>query len=350
MSALDQRIASLRTGLAFASKAHRPVIQAMIDQLLQSRANAGEAVIDCPGSDTAGEAAPQNLVPAARSDSRSGPEGGSDNAREPHACEPPQSGTAPQADAAEVTAGRDRQPDTGTAAGALYVPGAAGSLAPCALSPGGGMPDPDPIPRAARDVAPGEPWCFPEHRSLAELLSAAELDDPPFELRPCAHCDKPMPARSGETSAQYQKRDYCNAHCRRDAEISRAKARRTAERGARRIALPRAAEEDAIARFIAERGVTKLPPAFVAPSPQGALPEGAARAVVAAFAAPEENGIVAVVAELRRAGRRVLWGQAGFKIDGLACFRSDLYRAANQLRAERGLPPRRLPNALAGAA
>jgi hypothetical protein len=29
-------------------------------------------------------------------------------------------------------------------------------------------------PRAARDVAVGEPWSFPDHRSLAEVIAAEQ--------------------------------------------------------------------------------------------------------------------------------------------------------------------------------
>lgn len=50
----------------------------------------------CQGSDIAGSAAPQNPEPAVRSDSRSGPEGGSDNGGEPLPSEPPESFAAPQ--------------------------------------------------------------------------------------------------------------------------------------------------------------------------------------------------------------------------------------------------------------
>lgn len=99
------RLDRLRCALKYSSGAEHTAIRAMILEI-----ECGFTENDCPGSDTDGEAGPQNPAPAVRSDSRSGPEGGSVNVGEPDTREPPQSPSAPQAEAVKVTAGRDQQP------------------------------------------------------------------------------------------------------------------------------------------------------------------------------------------------------------------------------------------------
>lgn len=81
----------LRASLRYTSGAARREIQALID---------AETNKSFQGSDIAEPAAPQNPVPAARSDSRSGPEGSSVGGREPLPSELPESGRAPQGPAA----------------------------------------------------------------------------------------------------------------------------------------------------------------------------------------------------------------------------------------------------------
>jgi hypothetical protein len=112
------------------------------------------------------------------------------------------------------------------------------------------------------------------------------------------------------------------------------------------VDLKRAAEEDAITRFLTEKGVTKAPAAYCAPSPQGALDEELARSVLAAFQPQHRVTLPDVCKYLTRNGGRVAWSNGrAFKLDGKPCTRGDLYRAANEVRAAAGLLPFRLPSA-----
>ncbi len=101
--------------------------------------------------------------------------------------------------------------------------------------------------------------------------------------RRCAQCGNPMPPRPGERPASYRNRRYCSGHC--SVKAQHASGLSWAGSGGRvarsplmprvpPIAIPRqidrASERDAIAAYIAEKGVTKVPPAFCAPSEHAA--------------------------------------------------------------------------------
>jgi hypothetical protein len=185
------------------------------------------------------------------------------------------------------------------------------------------------------------------------------LPPAPLVLRACGSCRKEMPLRPGETPGQYRARDYCDVPCRRAAQNAIAWAKKAAARGERLRAqvaesvrtCPAAerqqSEADAIAAFIAEKGITPCPPAFAAPSPQGALDERAAGTVIARFRPIQEVGLKDVIRYVCNFTGHHAWSNSkDYRLDRRKCTRGDIYRIANECRAATGLPLYRLPNAM----
>lgn len=87
-----------------------------------------------------------------------------------------------------------------------------------------------------------------------------------------------------------------------------------------------------------------MPPAFAAPSQQGAITGKEAEAKVAAFEAKSEMPRLGdVVSYLRNCGRQAWSNGRDFKIDGNRVSRAEFYRLANDVRRTKGLLPYRLP-------
>lgn len=108
----------------------------------------------------------------------------------------------------------------------------------------------------------------------------------------------------------------------------------------------RAAEEEAIARHLAEHGVIRVPPAYVVPSPQGALTEREAHARMRDWNPTWEPSINDVINYLRRQCNRKAWSNGRiYRLDGKPATRSDLYAAANVYRRATGLMPYPEPSA-----
>lgn len=99
----------------------------------------------------------------------------------------------------------------------------------------------------------------------------------------------------------------------------------------------RAADAAAIAEYIAKNGVTRLPPAFAAPTLAAAPPDASAR--LSRFTPRYEARLSEVVAYLRKQGRRVWTDGHRSRLDGDRCTRRELIVAANEYRKRDGLVP-----------
>lgn len=105
----------------------------------------------------------------------------------------------------------------------------------------------------------------------------------------------------------------------------------------------RAAEEDAIAAFLAARGVTRGPTVFAAPTPQGEILGRAADEKLRDFQVVHETTVAEIVVYVNRASRarRAWYNGKNLRLDGEPCSRRDIVAEANRLRAAAGLMPYR---------
>jgi transcriptional regulator with XRE-family HTH domain len=106
-------------------------------------------------------------------------------------------------------------------------------------------------------------------------------------------------------------------------------------------------DEEAVAAFLASRGVTRCPPAYVAPSQQGALDERAARERLREFKPKKNSDVGEIVVWLNKASsaRRAWYNGGALRLDGRPCTRLELVSAANVLREAAGLIPYSLATA-----
>lgn len=158
-----KRLATLQAGLAFASRAHRPAIQAQIDQLLAGEQDPERAEVVDP------EAKPP--------EARVGAAEGAGNSSETEALPSAPAGARPGGPVCQETRAKPDAP-----AERMEAPWS------------------EIIKRAARDVAAGESWAFTEHRSLAEVASdppprRGRYDIPPRACTICGTLYKPTIAR-----------------------------------------------------------------------------------------------------------------------------------------------------------
>lgn len=103
----------------------------------------------------------------------------------------------------------------------------------------------------------------------------------------------------------------------------------------------RASDEEAVAAFLASRGVTRCPPAYVAPSQQGALDERAASARLREFRPQQNSDIGEIVVWINKSSgtKRAWYNGRVLRLDGRPCSRGELVKTANALRATAGLMP-----------